>query len=501
MTISSNSPLRDPLVTRPDLNSLAKQTVLGSLTAFLSQIAKMSIQICGQIILARMLFPSDFGLVAMVYPLTSLAQVFNDIGLGHAIVQRQRLEQDRISTLFWVNMALSCMLACSVAAMAPAAAWMYGEPRIAELTLVLCVLLPVSALGIHPTALLSRQMRFGLLALSDVTAALFGMTVAVFCASKDWSYWSLVFGQFVNIITGNTLAWILCRWRPSRPKFIHSVWTDLKFGGNLTGANLATFVTTSADNVIIGLTAGPASLGLFDRSYRLVVQPLGQLLLPISRVAIPLLSRLADRPDLYRSAYLQMFRVILLLTVPGMLICITGGSTIIDVFLGTDWSEAAPIFSWICVGGLTAGVYSSSYWLFISQDRTREMRRFMTIASIINVISFVVGAIWGVIGVAAAGALVFVFGTTPLVLYGATRRGPVRFEDLVRCGIPFAMRATAVYTLLLAAQHYLTMKGFERIALTTLLSYGGVFTLSLLSSQERRSLYNATRTLAALCRR
>ena len=323
-----------------------------------------------------MLFPSDFGLVAMVYPLTNLAQVFNDIGLGHAIVQRQRLEQDRISTLFWVNMALSCMLACSVAAMAPVAAWMYGEPRIAELTLVLCILFPVSALGIHPTALLSRQMRFGLLALSDVTAALFGMAVAVFCASKDWSYWSLVFGQFVNIVTGNTLAWILCRWRPSGPRFIHSVWTDLKFGGNLTGANLATFVTTSSDNVIIGLTAGPASLGLYDRSYRLVVQPLGQLLLPISRVAISLLSRLADRPDLYRSAYLQMFRMILLLTVPGMLVCITGGSTIIDVFLGPDWSEAAPIFSWICVGGLTAGVYSSSYWLFISQDRTREMRRF-----------------------------------------------------------------------------------------------------------------------------
>jgi PST family polysaccharide transporter len=129
------------------------------------------------------------------------------------------------------------------------------------------------------------------------------------------------------------------------------------------------------------------------------------------------------------------------------------------------------------------------------------MRRFTTIASIINVISFGVGALWGVIGVAAAGALVFVFGTTPLVLYGATRRGPVRFGDLVRCGMPFAMRATAVYMLLLAAQHYLTMKGFERIALTTLLSYGGVLTLSLLSSQERRSLYHATRTLAALCRR
>src|SRR3954451_9773176 len=152
MTVSSDSPSRDPLATQSDLESLARRTVLGSFAAVLSQIAKLAIQLSGQMVLARMLFPSDFGLVAMALPLTNLVQIFNDIGLGHAIVQRQRLEQARVSALFWVNMMLSCMSACTVAAMAPVAAWLYGEPRITDIVLVMSMLLPLSALGIHPTA-------------------------------------------------------------------------------------------------------------------------------------------------------------------------------------------------------------------------------------------------------------------------------------------------------------------------------------------------------------
>jgi PST family polysaccharide transporter len=81
---------------------------------------------------------------------------------------------------------------------------------------------------------------------------------------------------------------------PLAPQIVPSAWIDLKFGGNLTGANLATFITTAGDNITVGVMTGRVSLGLYDRSYRLVVGPLGQMLTPIGRVALPLLSRLID---------------------------------------------------------------------------------------------------------------------------------------------------------------------------------------------------------------
>jgi polysaccharide transporter, PST family len=493
-----NLPSGGPFEILRDPEGLKERSVHASFAVVLSQGAKMIIQVSAQVILARMLFPSDFGVLAMVYPLIGFVQIFNDIGLGQAIIQRPTLVQDQVSGLFWINIALSCVLGCLMALMAPVTAWAYGEPRVHDVMLALCVMIPVSALGIHPTALLSRQMRFGWMALSDVTATFAGVVVTVFCAWQGGSYWSLVLGQFVTVVISNTVSWTLCGWRPSSPKLVRSVWGDLKFGGNLTGANLATFVTTSADNVVIGLMTGPVELGLYDRSYRLVVQPLGQMLAPISRVAIPLLSRLVDQPDVYRSAYLKMFRGILLLTVPIMLVCMTTGQVMIDLFLGSNWTDAAPIFSWICVGGLTAGIYSSTLWLFVSQDRTHEMRQFTTAASIINVASFIVGAFWGATGVAAVGALVFVLGTSPLMLYGATRSGPVHFRDLVRCGVPFAGKAAFVYAMLWVAERYIVLDSLGQIVVVTVLSYGGVVGLSLLSSGDRQFLRDAIRAAAIL---
>jgi polysaccharide transporter, PST family len=501
MSALSDPTANDPFAVAVDNAGLKRRSVHGSLVTVASQAAKMVIQLASQVILARLLVPADFGLVAMVAPVIAFILVFNDIGLGQAIVQRPVLVQDQVSALFWVNLALSCALACLVALLAPLFAWIYGEPHVIGLMVVLGILIPISALGINPTALLSRQMRFGWIARNEVAATLAGVVTTVFCAWRGWGYWSLVAGQFGSTIIGTALLWAICGWRPSRPKFVPSTWTDLKFGGNVTGANLATFITMSADRIIVGVMTGRVSLGLYDRSWRLVVGPLGQMLSPINRVAVPLLSRLIDRPDAYKAAYLKMFRALVLATVPGMLVCITSGDVIIRVFLGNRWNDAAPIFSWVGVGGLTVGIYSSASWLFISQGRTRELRHFTTVASIINVVTYVVGAyFWNIVGVAALGSLGFVLLTTPLMLYGATRFGPVQVRDLVPCAASLAAKGATVYAMLVVAGHYLAIHGLVWIVVATLFSYAGFFGLALLSPRDRQLLREAIGLLTVLRR-
>ena len=224
--------------------------------------------------------------------------------------------------------------------------------------------------------------------------------------------------------------------------------------------------------MIVGLMAGRVALGLYDRSYRLVVQPIGQILSPISRVAVPLLSRFGNQPDEYRAAYLKIFRAIILVSVPAMLVCISDGPTMIHLLLGPRWDQAGPIFSWICVGGLTSGIYSSSFWLFTSQARTREMRNIMTVAAVINFLSYVIGAFWGIIGVAAMAAAVFVLITTPMVLYVATRSGPVHYKDLLRHGTPLVIWSAITYAVLVLLEPHLKVPALAQIALSVLLAYG-----------------------------
>src|SRR5579863_6019090 len=209
----------DPFAIVGDADAFKQRSVRGSFATVLSQGAKMAIQLGSQVILARLLFPAEYGLLAMAYPVIAFVQVFNDIGLGQAVVQRPTLVQEQISALFWVNLAISCALAFLVAAFSPVAGLVYGEPRVVLLMIVLGLTLPVAAIGILPTALLARQMRFGVMARNEVAAMLAGAAVTILCALAGLSYWSLVAGMFANAIAANILVWIATAWKITWPKF------------------------------------------------------------------------------------------------------------------------------------------------------------------------------------------------------------------------------------------------------------------------------------------
>lgn len=470
----------DPFEVALDAETLTKRTIQGSFVTAVVQGGKIAIQFASQLVLARLLFPDDFGLLAMVGPLLGFVQLVTDIGLGQAIIQRSTLAHAQVSALFWINISLSFGMAIVFMAISPLVAMTFGEPRILNLMMALSALIPLSALAIHPFALLSRQMRFGLIAKYDLISTVAGTVIAAAFAWLGCSYWSLVAGQLVTTAVNCSFGWSSCAWRPSRPALHHDNWTYLKFSGNLTGANLATYITTSADNIIVGLTTGATSLGFYDRSYRLVVQPLNQMIAPISRVALPILSRLNDRPEEYRTTYIHILKALLLISVPAMLVCISNGHLIVGTFLGERWLAAAPIFSWICVGGLTSALYSSFYWLFISQGRTHDLMQTTLVNSVINIISFLVGAIWGIVGIALFGAIAFVLVTTPIMLFRATRSGPVSYKDVLRCVLPCIVCGVVTYGLLELAGGVLVSGALIKLFLLTSLAYGGFAALTLL---------------------
>ena len=123
-----------------------------------------------------------------------------------------------------------------------------------------------------------------------------------------------------------------------------------------------------------------------------------------------------------------MIQLILLSTLPLMVVCIIDGHILIKILLGARWEAAGTIFSWISVGGLAAGLYVSFPWLFVSQDKTGSMFRYMSAAAVVNVLSFGIGILWGAVGVAAVSGVSYLCIQTPLVMYGATRHGPVELR-------------------------------------------------------------------------
>jgi len=179
--------------------------------------ARVVIQLGSTAILARLLTPEDFGLILMVTIVLVFFTIFQDAGLSVATVQQQEISHSQISTLFWINLALSIVIMLLVAIMAPFIASFYGEPRLTEITLALSTTFLINGLSIQQKAFLRRQMRFPSLAVIEISSQVAGIVTAVSLAVFGYNYWGLVVMSIAIGLTSTLLSWFAVDWRPGMP--------------------------------------------------------------------------------------------------------------------------------------------------------------------------------------------------------------------------------------------------------------------------------------------
>ena len=423
-----------------DRAALKGASVNGLVITFTAQFVRLGMQFVYQVVIARLLTPREFGLVAMASPILAFVALFVDFGLTQATVQRRSINQAELSFLFWSNCALSCVLAIVTVAFAPLVGWFFAEPDVTPITMALGALFLLSGASAQHIALLNRRFAFGKLAVVNLVSFGVGAAVGVLAAIAGMSFWAIVIGQATTSFVSLPLAWVFAQWIPGKPRWIGDAGKLLGFGANITTFNFVNYFARNLDNVLIGHFTGGAALGLYDRAYKLLLLPLTQINGPFTRVAIPLLARTRDEPAVYRRAYLRMLEMILLLTYPGVVFAVCTSQQLIVTVLGDRWSAAAPIFAVLGVGALFAPIGNSTGWLFITQERTREMRNWGTLSSLLFTASFVVGLPWGPLGVAISYIVAGTF-QGPVIWWLATRSGPVSFPQLLTALYPCAIGA------------------------------------------------------------
>lgn len=430
-------------------DDLKKASVNGVLVSSSSQIVKFALQFGYQVAISRLLSPGDFGLVAMVAPIVAFVAILSDLGLSQATIQRREVDQEILSFIFWCNCLAGLFIGVACFALAPVAAAFYHEPNVVAIMGLSGAFLWLNALGAQHQALLNRNLRFLDLAKIDVLAFLAGAVCGVAGAVHGLGYWSLMLTQGVTTLVSVALSWRAARWIPGPPRWVGTGRSALKFGLNLTGFNFFNFFARNLDNVLIGRYLGQEQLGLYDRAYKLLLLPLTQVSAPFARVVLPLLAKLADDPAAYRQAYLRVLEFIVLVTFPAIVFGGCHSSVLVVTLLGAQWGGVAPIFSVLAVGAVLSQITHTTGWLFISQDRTREMRNYGIVSSIAFITSFVVGLPWGAIGVATCYVGVgLVQG--PLLWWATTRIGPVSLRALVRSMLPHLVAAATLAGLHLA---------------------------------------------------
>ncbi len=450
---------------------LRGRSVRGGVITVGGQILKVVAQTGAMAILARLLRPESFGLIAMAAVIVTVLEMFKDLGLSAATVQREEITHAEVSTLFWVNVGLGVVAGLLMIPLAPLMAWFYHEPQLVGVTLWLGLGFVLSGLSTQHLALLRRQMRFTALAGIQMTAEIAGLTAAIIAAWLGADYWALVIQRLVwaGWLAGG--GWIFCGWRPGRPMKLSKVRELLMYGGHITGSNLVSTMVRSLDQILIGWWWGAAPLGLYERAYKILLVPINNLNAPLFTVAMPMLSRLAKQPEQYRRAYLSMVEKLNMVVMPCAALLIAMPDQIVRALFGQQWMGATPIVAWLGVAALYQPIAYTCGWLFMTQDRTREMFWWGIYGSALSAITIVVGLPWGATGVAASFAVGGLVIRLPVLFWMVGRKGPVSAGDMAKSLGPSALASILIVGTLLALRHWAV---FESLTLPRSLGVSGL---------------------------
>jgi len=369
------------------------------------------------VILARLLTPADFGLLAMVSTFSLLLMNFGPIGFTEAVLQREEIDHALASNLFWINLSLGLLLTIGFAAAGPLLARFYGDPRVAPVAVTMSVTIFFSSVSVQHLALLKRAMRFSALSTNDILARALSVAVSILLGWEAWGYWALVAGAVTLPLSTSIGAWTLCRWVPGLPRHVVGTVPMVRFAINTYGRFVLNYFRHNLDNLLVGWRFGPQPLGIYKKAYDLFVLPSSSLTDPLTNVAVSTLSRLTRDSAQYGRYFLRALSAIAFVGMglgAGLTLM---ADDLILVILGPGWEESARIFRFLGPGVGIMMLYGTHGWIHLSIGRADRWLRWAAVEFTVTGLLFLAGLRWGLAGIAVAWVASYWILTIPAFLY------------------------------------------------------------------------------------
>jgi PST family polysaccharide transporter len=380
------------------------------------------------IILGRLLTPSDFGVVAAAYTVTTLFRVVVDAGFTRYLVQRPSLPLIYADTAFWISLGTAVFFTGLAFVLAPYFALLFGIPNLTVVIRVLSSLFILTALDATQSGLLDRNMQFKVQAIRHLSATGISGVVAITLAFAGAGVWALVSQQLVLEMVTVVLLWRLSQWRP-RFRASRVCLRDLvPFGLRMSTIRLTQFAMTNADNFFVGIVFGEVALGFYVIAYRMFSVLNDLFIMVINRVALATFSRLQHDRELVNTAFYRASRIGSLLTLPAYVGLALLSRQVIVLLFGVKWLPSAPLLSVLMIAAFAQGQLTlcGSYATGIGWIRN-EFSWTLAIA-IVQVGAFAIAAQFSVFAVAASVGAVLL-AAWPVRLLPLRKLGGIRLRE------------------------------------------------------------------------
>lgn len=378
---------------------LQKRAFSGAIWASFERFGTMALQFLVNLILARLLTPSDFGCIGMLAIFVLVSQIIIDGGFGSALIQKKSPSQTDYSTIFYWNIIFSSILYLILFISAPSISSFYRMPILCDVLRIMGINLIINSLGIIQINRLRKQLAFKRIAIINIVSYLVSAIIAISLAYIDYGVWSLVIMQLLFSLFSVTFFWIITKWKPNLCFSFQSLRSLFQFGGYLLFANILQEICKNLQGLIIGRRFSSIEMGLYTQAKKL--DDITSLTIPniIVQVMFPVYSQIQNDLERTKEVLKMNIRVITFITFPILLLLILIAQPLIIFLYGNKWEVSASYFQILCIGGLFACLQNINYYAVAAQGKSNVLFTWSFYKWGMLLLLLIIGMHWGMYGI------------------------------------------------------------------------------------------------------
>lgn len=380
-------------------SNLKTKTILGFKWNFVNQFGLQFINLIFSIFLARLLGPTEFGLIAMVTVFTGFSNLFIDFGFGNALIHKENPSNTDWSSVFWLNVIFGAFICGILILFSGSIASFYDEPSLKNITIALAFSFIFSSSSIVYNAKLRKKMDFKSISLINLSSLIISGILGVVAALNGYGVWSLVIQRISNVLLKFILLQIVSRWIPIFKYSSTSIKEIASFSFYLFLGKTLNYGARNTDNLLIGKYLNSDDLGLYNRAYFFLMFPSKTITAVINSVLFPSLTQIKTDKERVKSIFIRSSKVATLMVCPLMLLFYLCSYEIVLILFGEEWLGMVPymrLFSFLGVYQTLIGLNGPLYLAFGNMKLDFKIGLF---SELIFIIAILIGINWGVYGV------------------------------------------------------------------------------------------------------
>lgn len=379
------------------MSDLRTKAIKGIGWSLIERIAQQAVAVVISIILARLLMPSEFGLVAMLTIFITIAKTFLDSGFGFALIQKKQTSLIDECSIFYFNLAVGGLLFLVLFLSAPWIAKFYNKPILVSLTRVLSINVLINAFGVIQTALLTKNLDFKTQFKIAVASSFISGTIGIYLAYSGYGVWSLVAQSILSNLVRTVLLWIFNSWKPEMVFSLNSLREMFGFGSKILFSALLETIYNNVYYVIIGKMFNSEELGYYARAKSMEQIPTVNITHSISRVAFPVYSKIQSDKIRLKQGVKRSLTSVSFIMFPTMIGLAVIAKPLILVLLTEKWLPSLPYFQLFCLLGILYPLHAVNLDVLKAQGRSEVYLKLEIIKKVLSVISIIITYRWGIL--------------------------------------------------------------------------------------------------------